>query len=78
MTAGARSIYNENIMSPSERKAAFDQLYKSIPGKNKDRIQKVCDILFCKPNTVRIWCMAKPPRIIPEANLKILQRALQA
>ena len=65
-------------MTPEQRKAEFDRLYKSIPGKNTERIERVCGILFCKPNSVRIWCMAKPPRIIPEAKLQILKRALQA
>lgn len=63
-------------MTPQERKAAFDRLYESIPGKNMDRIQRVCEILFCKPNSVRIWRMTKPPRVIPEAKIRILEAAL--
>jgi hypothetical protein len=65
-------------MTPDQqrRKKEFDQLFESIPGKNTDRIKRVCDILFCKNNSVRIWRMANPPRVIPDAKLKILQRAL--
>lgn len=63
-------------MTPQDRKAEFDRLYESIPGRNVDRIKRVCEILFCKPNSVRIWRMAKPPRVIPEAKIKILEAAL--
>lgn len=63
-------------MNQEQRKAEFDRLYESIPGKNVERIRRVCDILFCKPNTVRVWRMAKPPRTIPESKLLILRRAL--
>lgn len=66
------------MMTPEQRKAEFDRLYESIPGKNTDRIKRVCDVLFCKPNSVRIWRMAKPPRVIPEAKLRILERAINA
>lgn len=63
-------------MTPAERQAEFNRLFESIPGKNTDRIKRVCEILFCQPNSVRIYRMKKPPRVIPEAKLKILQRAL--
>lgn len=65
-------------MNQEQRKAEFDRLYEAIPGKNVERIRRVCDILFCKPNTVRVWRMAKPPRTIPESKLLILRRALGA
>ena len=63
-------------MTPKERQAEFNRLFESIPGKNTERITRVCEILFCKPNSVRIYRMKTPPRVIPEAKLKILQRAL--
>ncbi|MEN6401128.1 MAG: hypothetical protein ABFD94_04230 [Armatimonadia bacterium] len=65
-------------MTPQERKAEFDRLYKAIPAKaNIERIRKVCSILFCQPNTVRGWTMKKPHRIITEAHLKILKAHLE-
>ena len=64
-------------MTPAERKAEFDRLFKSIPAKrNIDRIRFVTQVLFCEENTVRVWTMENPPRIIPASKLKILQRAL--
>lgn len=65
-------------MTPTERKAEFDRLFESLPGRNIERLRRVADALFCKENTVRIWRMKAPPRVIPEAKLKILQRALKA
>lgn len=63
-------------MTPAQRKAEFDRLFESIPGKNIDRINKVCSILFCKPNSVRLYRMKKPARYMPEAKIYILQKAL--
>lgn len=67
------------MMTPEERRAEFNRLFESIPAKkNTERIQRVCEILFCKPGTVRIWRMKNsPPRMISESSLKILQRGLQ-
>lgn len=62
-------------MTPIQRTAEFNRLFESLPGKNVERIARVCDVLYCQPNTVRIWRMKKPPRVIPEAKLRILQRA---
>jgi hypothetical protein len=63
-------------MNQKERQAEFNRLFESIPGKNTDRIKRVCEILFCQPNSVRIYRMKTPPRTIPESKLRILQRAL--
>lgn len=66
-------------MTPDQvhRKQAFDTLYEAIPAdRNKQRIDRVCEILFCQPNTVRIWRMRNPTRVIPDSKLKMLQRAL--
>lgn len=61
-------------MTPQQRKAEFDRLYLSIPAtKNTERISAVCSILYCKPNTVRIWSMKNPPRIITEKDLNVLR-----
>ena len=66
-------------MTPQERQAEFNRLFDALPGKkNIDRLKRVADILFCKVNTVRIWRMKSPPRVIPEAKLMILKRALSA
>lgn len=65
-------------MTPEQRTAEFNRLFDALPGKNIDRIRRVCDVLYCQPNTVRIWRMKKPPRVIPEAKLKILARAIGA
>jgi hypothetical protein len=61
-------------MTPAERKAAFDKLFDSLPGKNVEKIRAVADTLYCRENTVRIWRMQKPTRVIPESKLKMLQR----
>ena len=66
-------------MIPKDRQSEFNRLFDALPGpKNTDRIEAVCGALFCKPNSVRIWRMKNPPRIIPEAKLRILKRALGA
>jgi hypothetical protein len=69
---------NRNIMTPDQRKQEFDRLFEAIPGKNVERIRRVAEVLYCKENTVRIWRMKRPPRMIPEAKLRILQRAIGA
>ena len=61
-------------MTPEQRKAEFDKLFDSLPGKNVERIRAVADVLFCRENTVRIWRMKQPTRVIPESKLKMLQR----
>jgi hypothetical protein len=65
-------------MTPQERKAEFGRLFSAIPGRNIDRIRKVCAILHYKENTVRIFTMkGDQGKTMPEAKLKILQRELQ-
>ena len=65
-------------MTPTQRHRAFLQLFHALPGPRQlDRINAVCDVLFCRPITVRQWAMRQPPRIIPEAKLRILQRAFK-
>ena len=61
-------------MTATDRKQAFDKLFDSLPGKNVEKIRAVCAVLFCRENTVRVWRMKKPARVIPEAKLKMLQR----
>ena len=63
-------------MTPTERKAAFDKLFDSLPGKNVERIRRMADVLCCRENTIRIYRLKNPTRIIPESKLRILQRAL--
>lgn len=67
-----------HTMTPQQRKAEFDRLFESLPGpRNIDRLRWVSEALFCKINTARIWRMKTPPRVIPEAKLRILQRAVK-
>ena len=61
-------------MTKEQRKAEFDRLFESIPGKNIERLHAVAEVLYCKLNTVRIWRMAQPPRVIPEAKLMMLKK----
>jgi len=61
-------------MTPDQRRAEFDRVFEALPGRNIDRIRQVCEVLYCQPNTVRIWRMKRSPRIIPEAKLRMLQR----
>lgn len=67
-------------MNPDQkrRKEEFDRLFNSLPGKNVERLRAVADVLFCKTNTVRIWRMKEPPRVIPDAKLQMLQRHFAA
>ena len=64
-------------MTATDRKRDFDKLFESLPGKNIEKIRAVCAVLFCQENTVRIWRMKQPARVIPEAKLKMLQRHFQ-
>ena len=63
-------------MTPTERQAEFNQLFDALPGKNIEKIRKVCAILHLRENTVRLYRMSKPSRYIPERSLKILRDAL--
>lgn len=64
-------------MTPAQRQAEFNALFDALPGKNIEKIRKVCSILFCKPNSVRLYRMKTPSRYIPEAKINILKRALE-
>lgn len=59
------------------RKAEFDKLFDSLPGKNVEKIRAIADALYCRENTVRIYRLKKPTRVIPDSKLKILQRHFQ-
>lgn len=63
-------------MTPNERQQEFNALFDSLPGKNIEKIRKVCAILHLQENTVRLYRMTKPSRYIPERSLKILRAAL--
>lgn len=58
------------------RKAEFDALFESLPGKNVERIRKVCQILHYQPNTIRIFRMKEPTRMIPQRMIEILRTEL--
>jgi len=58
------------------RKAEFDQLFDSLTGKNVEKIRRMADVLCCRENTIRIYRLKKPTRVIPESKLRILKRAL--
>lgn len=73
-----QSIY---IMTSEQRRAEFLALFNAIPGRNIDRIRKVCTLLFYKENTVRIM-LIDPDRksggkMMPEAKLRLLRRELE-
>jgi hypothetical protein len=61
----------------ARRRAEFDRLFEAIPGKNVERIRRICEILHYQPNTVRTLRMAKPPRVMPDRMLAILRRELE-
>lgn len=64
-------------MTPEERQAEFNRLFAALPGpRNVDRLRQVAGILHLRENSVRIYRMAKPPRVIPERSLRILRDAL--
>ena len=63
-------------MTTQERQQEFRALFNSLPGKNIEKIRKVCAILHLQENTVRIYICKVPSRTIPERSLKILRDAL--
>ena len=63
-------------MTPNERQAEFNRLFDALPGKNIEKIRRVCAILHLQENTVRLYRMTKPSRYIPERSLRILHSAL--
>lgn len=58
------------------RKAEYDQLFKAIPGRNIEKIRAVCRIVYCKEQTVRVWNMGTPQRVISDKTLNILRDGL--
>jgi len=64
-------------MTPTERRAAFDELFDALPGKNIERIRWVCSVLHIRENTVRLYRCNPPARNIPERSLMILRAAMQ-
>ena len=63
-------------MTTEQRQQEFRALFNSLPGKNIEKIRKVCAILHLKENSVRLYLMRTPSRTIPERSLKILRDAL--
>ena len=63
-------------MTPEQRQQEFRALFNSLPGKNIERIRKVCAILHLQENTIRLYLTRTPSRTIPERSLKILRDAL--
>ena len=63
-------------MTHEQRQAEFNVLFDALPGKNIEKIRRVCAILHLKENTVRLYRLNPPSRIIPERSLKILRDAL--
>lgn len=68
-------------MNTEQRRTEFMTLFNAIPGRNIDKIRKVCTILFYKENTVRIM-LVDPDRksggkTMPEAKLRLLRRELE-
>lgn len=67
---------DKSPMTPEQRQEAFRQLFRSLPGKNIQRIRLVCSILHLRENTIRLYLCKPPVRTIPERSLKILEQAL--
>lgn len=63
-------------MTPQERQQEFNALFDAIPGKNIEKIRKVCAVLHLKENTVRLYRTNPPSRVMPERSLRILRDAL--
>lgn len=63
-------------MTKTERAEEFNSIFESLPGKNIEKIRRVCEILHYKENTVRIYRTRNATRVIPERQLKILRSAL--
>ena len=63
-------------MTPQERQQEFNSLFDALPGKNIEKIRRICAILHLRENTVRLYRMRTPSRTIPERSLKILRDAL--
>ena len=61
-------------MTPEQRIREFNELFDGLPGTNAERLRAVADVLFCAPNTIRIWRMNETHRVIPLAKLRMLQR----
>lgn len=59
------------------RKAEFDKLFDSLPGKNVEKIRQVAKMLCCRENTVRIYRLKEPTRFIPDGKLQILRREIE-
>ncbi len=63
-------------MTPEQRQREFNSLFDALPGKNIEKIRRVCAVLHLQENTVRLYRMKTPSRFIPERSLKILRDAL--
>lgn len=63
-------------MTPEQRQQEFNALFDALPGKNIEKIRRVCAILHLRENTVRLYRMKTPSRYIPERSLRILRDAL--
>lgn len=60
-------------MTRQQRIDGLNALFDALPGKNIERIRAICAVLHCTENTVRIWRMKTPSRVIPAAKLRILR-----
>ena len=60
-------------MTREERKAQFDRLFDSLPGRKVEKIRYIAGLLYCAENTVRIWQLREPTRVIPKGKLLILK-----
>ena len=60
------------------RRDEFNRVFESIPGDDKTRIERVCQILGYKPHTIRVLrCRTNAWKVIPQAKLDILKRELE-
>lgn len=58
------------------RRAEFEALFIACEKTNKYRAKRICEILYCQPQSVRIWRCKTSDRTCTDANLKIIRRAL--
>lgn len=61
-----------------KRSNEFKRIFEAMPGRKVDKIRRIAgEILFCAPNTIRIYLCNEPKRVIPAGKLQILKKAIE-
>lgn len=63
-------------MNTEQRHAEFNKIIEMLPGKNADKLRKICELLECGEVTARRWQTPKCNRPIPEHKIKILKKLM--